>query len=118
MFKILKFKESNEVRHYRSSAEALAADCKFNGIDMEEFDLVEAEAEPVPGWDGRMYLTRQDIPAAPPAVEHADRIAELQMYLNETDWYAARLAEKGIPVPQDVSDKRQEAREEIERLRG
>lgn len=89
MFKILKFKESNEVRHYRSSAEALAADCKFNGIDMEEFDLVETEAEPVPGWDGRMYLTREDIPA-----EQAKEIVRLQRaerYAAEVDVVTAQI---------------------------
>ena len=39
-----------------------------------------------------------------------DKIAEYKAYLNSTDWRFARLAETGEPVPQDVLDKRAEAR--------
>lgn len=43
-------------------------------------------------------------------------ISEAQFYLNSTDWYVLRAAE-GIPVPQEVSQKRKQAREEISTLR-
>lgn len=46
------------------------------------------------------------------------RISELQAYLDETDWYAVRLAETGVAIPEDVAAARQSAREEISRLRG
>ena len=35
---------------------------------------------------------------------------EAREYLNSTDWYAARLAETGTPIPEQVIAKRQEAR--------
>ena len=48
---------------------------------------------------------------------NAIRIAELQNYLDATDWYAVRFAETGVAVPEDVKAERQAAREEISRLR-
>lgn len=45
------------------------------------------------------------------------RIAELEAYLASTDWYAARYAETGVEIPEEVRRQRQEAREEISRLR-
>lgn len=45
------------------------------------------------------------------------RIAELQNYLNATDWYAVRFAETGVAIPDAVKAERQAAREEISRLR-
>lgn len=46
------------------------------------------------------------------------RIAELQNYLNATDWYAVRFAETGVEIPDEIKAERQSAREEISRLRG
>jgi hypothetical protein len=34
-------------------------------------------------------------------------------YLTSTDWYVTRLLEKGIPIPQEISDKRDNARQSI-----
>lgn len=45
------------------------------------------------------------------------RINELQSYLDSTDWYVARFAETGIEIPEEIKRQRQEAREEISRLR-
>lgn len=45
------------------------------------------------------------------------RIAELQNYLNNTDWYAVRCAETGVEIPDEIKAERQAAREEISRLR-
>lgn len=45
------------------------------------------------------------------------RIADLRHHLDSTDWYAARLAETGTPIPEEVRARRQSAREEIDELR-
>ena len=37
-------------------------------------------------------------------------------YLKETDWYVVRKADTGVPIPIHISDKRQEAREAIQKL--
>ena len=44
-------------------------------------------------------------------------IQKYQSYLNETDWYVYRAMDTGEPVPVEVKQKRQEARDEISRLR-
>lgn len=55
----------------------------------------------------------------PPTEEEvADmRIQELQGYLLQTDWYALRFADAGEPIPIEVKNKRQDARDEISKLR-
>lgn len=45
------------------------------------------------------------------------KISEHQSYLSSTDWYAIRFADEGVAIPEDIKAKRQEAREEISRLR-
>ena len=45
------------------------------------------------------------------------RIQELQNYLDSTDWYAIRFADTGEPIPEDIKNKRQQAREGISVLR-
>ena len=59
------------------------------------------------------------VPVPEPTEEElkAIRIAELQNYLDATDWYAVRFAETGVAVPDAVKAKRKAAREEISRLR-
>ena len=37
-------------------------------------------------------------------------------YLKETDWYVVRKADTGVPIPTHISDRRQEAREAIQKL--
>ncbi len=37
-------------------------------------------------------------------------------YLQETDWYVVRKADTGVAIPTDVSNKRQAAREAIQKL--
>lgn len=39
-----------------------------------------------------------------------DPKAEAQAYLSSTDWYVVRLAETGVAVPADVTQKRAAAR--------
>lgn len=57
-------------------------------------------------------------PPEPTDYEKAkQRIAELEGYLTSTDWYAIRFADTGEEIPAEIKTKRQEAREEISRLR-
>lgn len=46
------------------------------------------------------------------------RIAELEKYLSDTDWYAIRFADTGEEYPTEIKTARQEARNEISQLRG
>lgn len=48
------------------------------------------------------------------AREEQERINnEARQYLRDTDWYVIREADTGEPMPQDVKDKRAEARGKI-----
>ena len=78
---------------------------------------VKAEKPVVRRYDGGMYF-EDDLPEKPQSMINEERIAELQNYLNETDWYAVRFAETGAGIPAEVRAERQAAREEISRLRG
>ena len=64
--------------------------------------------------NGEYVLTSSD-----EAIEQkkAERIDELQKYLDDTDWYAVRFAETGVEIPDEIKAERQSAREEISRLR-
>ena len=46
-----------------------------------------------------------------------EEITKLQAYLSETDWYVYRAMDTGEPMPAEVKQKRQEARDVISRLR-
>lgn len=45
------------------------------------------------------------------------RIAELQSYLDSTDWYVVRQTETEAVIPEEVRELRKQAREEISSLR-
>lgn len=62
--------------------------------------------------DGHPYLSEYD---NTPSKEQ--EIAELQRYLDSTDWYAIRYAETGTEIPDDITKKRQETRDKISELR-
>lgn len=49
--------------------------------------------------------------------KNVNKLNELNSYLYNTDWYVVRMNETGTPMPEDISTKRSEAREEISRLR-
>lgn len=49
-----------------------------------------------------------------PEYEVLQKRAESQQYLQSTDWYFARLAELGTPVPDEVLQKRAEARAKLQ----
>ena len=51
-------------------------------------------------------------------VAKTNRINELEAYLTSTDWYAIRKADNGEDMPEEIRTARQEARDEISRLRG
>lgn len=77
---------------------------------------LETEEEIVYGYDGKQYIKGQE-PTIPKEVINEQRIEELQEYLNSTDWYVARYSETGVEIPEEVKQKRQEARKEISALR-
>ena len=57
-------------------------------------------------------------PPAPTEEElKIQRVAELELYLSQTDWYAIRFADTGEAIPTEIKQKRQEARDEISALR-
>lgn len=55
----------------------------------------------------------------PPTDEEVkqSRLNELESYLSQTDWYAIRFADTGEPIPEGIKQKRQDARNEISKLR-
>ena len=61
----------------------------------------------------------QILPNEPVTQDYIKRneISKHQMYLSETDWYVYRAMDTGEPVPVEIKQKRQEARDEISRLR-
>ena len=57
-------------------------------------------------------------PPAPTEEERIrQRVAELERYLSQTDWYAIRFADTGEAIPTEIKQKRQDARDEISALR-
>lgn len=46
-----------------------------------------------------------------------EKMHEYQRYVDNTDWYITRKYERGIEIPSEVSTKRMEAIEEINRIR-
>lgn len=65
--------------------------------------------------DGRPVLADPPEPTEEEIKE--GRIKELENFLSSTDWYAIRFADTGEPMPADIKQQRQDAREEISRLR-
>jgi hypothetical protein len=48
-----------------------------------------------------------------PSKTPIDPMDEARVYLHLTDWYVTRLTETGKAIPEDVVQKRKEAREKI-----
>lgn len=46
-----------------------------------------------------------------------NEIEELENFLKETDWYAIRFADEGTEIPNEIKQKRKEARNRISELR-
>ncbi len=87
----------------------------INQIDAKNQGLPEYEVEIA--FDGNFYL-KGYAPTKPQEVIDGERIVELEKYLNDTDWYSIRYAETGKEIPVNVVKARQEARDEISKLRG
>lgn len=87
----------------------------INQIDAKNQGLPEYEVEL--DYKGEFYL-KGYAPAKPQEIIDNERIAELESYLNETDWYVSRYAETGKEIPVDIVKARQDARDEISKLRG
>lgn len=49
--------------------------------------------------------------------KNQERIAELEEYLKSTDWYAIRFADTSEEMPEDIKKARQDARDEISKLK-
>lgn len=57
-------------------------------------------------------------PPEPSEKEKAEqRINVLEQYLRDTDWYAIRFADTEEPIPDEIKKRRQDARDEISKLR-
>jgi hypothetical protein len=54
-----------------------------------------------------------EVPEPTEAEKLQREIDELQHYLDETDWYVTRQSETGLGIPEEVKDKRQQARDRI-----
>lgn len=79
--------------------------CNANNAHIEELEKVD---------DLRQFKIVENNAAEPIEIQ----IKRLESYLSETDWYCARYVDSGVPIPEEVQSKRQEAREEISALRG
>lgn len=66
--------------------------------------------------DGEYVIV--EIPAPTEEELKQSRIAELELYLTSTDWYAIRESETGVDIPADIKQARADARTEISTLRG
>ena len=64
------------------------------------------------------YKPKAEVELEAKKEEAEARIAELQAYLDSTDWYVTRQLETGTPIPAEVTKAREEARKEISTLRG
>jgi hypothetical protein len=78
-------------------------------------DYVNMEIEYA--YDGNPYV-KGYAPSVPQEAINTGRIEELEKYLMSTDWYAIRKADNGEEIPEEIRIARQEARDEISRLRG
>lgn len=56
-------------------------------------------------------------PKKPESLIKEERIIELENYLKSTDWYAIRFADTDEEMPADIKKARQDAREEISKLK-
>ena len=77
--------------------------------------MIEMEVEQA--YNGCWYI-KGYAPAKPQEIINQERIAELEKYLSDTDWYAIRFADTGEEYPAEIKTARQEARDEISQLRG
>lgn len=89
-------------------------------ITDEEHDSLVEQAQAQGKWiggdkNGNPILV--DPPQPTPDEQKRARIKELERFLSSTDWYAIRFADTGEPIPSEIKQQRQDARDEISRLR-
>jgi hypothetical protein len=75
----------------------------YEAVNIDELNQIGAEAESLP-----------PIEFTPEQIAESllnQQKTQAREYLNSTDWYAARLAETGTAIPEDVLAQRQAARE-------
>lgn len=106
---IIKEEEQVEVVDEEEYLKTITVGDWYKSIGMEETDVEEA-------YNHRWYL-KGSAPEKPQSEIEAEKIVELQQYLNDTDWYAVRYAETGVEIPEEVRAERQQAREKIDALR-
>lgn len=82
----------------------------YRSIGMMEMEVEQA-------YNGNYYI-KGYCPKKPQEIINQERIAELEEYLKSTDWYAIRFADTGEEIPTEIKKARQDAREEISKLRG
>ena len=80
----------------------------------QSIGMVEMEVEQA--YDGQWYL-KDYAPEKPQETINQEKIAELEEYLTTTDWYAIRFADTGEEIPTEIKKARQDAREEISKLK-
>lgn len=88
-------------------------------ITDEEHDSLVEQANAQGKWisgDEKGHPILIDPPEPTPEEIKRQRCQELHSYLNSTDWYAIRFADTGVPIPAEIKQKRQEARDEISEL--
>jgi hypothetical protein len=74
----------------------------YEAVNIEELNQLGAQAQSLPP----IEFTPEQI--AESLLNQQKN--EAREYLNSTDWYTARLAETGTPIPEDVLERRQAAR--------
>lgn len=97
-------------QEHETSFEEDVAARKTLGDKLMRYFVIGSEPAPV-------VVEPAPVPEPTEEERNALRIAELQNYLNATDWYAVRFAETGVEIPDEIKTERQSAREEISRLR-
>ena len=103
---------------YQNNKIAFVADTQeeLENLPCVTFDKIEETSEEYVLHNGE-YVLKSEADALQNQEEIDKQIEELQKYLDDTDWYIARYSETGVEIPEEVKQKRQEAREKISALR-
>ena len=64
--------------------------------------------------NGQEYLDEADYQTIVDEMARQDTNNEARKYLKNTDWYVTRQVDTGEPMPDDIKQKRQEARASIQ----
>ena len=89
------------MKYYKDTAGNVYA---YNAIQTPKPGLIEMTPEEV-----EAHLN----PAPTPEQLQQQTNAQARAYLTSTDWYVIRLQEKGTPIPQEILDARQAARDSV-----